>query len=72
MWHAMISILFGVVSIGWGIRTCYFGFRKGTAPEIMLTDDPKLGKSAHRLFGIGMIVCGILAIGSGLYDMYYH
>ena len=63
----MIDMLVGIVSLGWGSRLCYLGFRRGPAPGIVLTDDPKLGKSAHRLYGIGMLVFGFIAIGSEVY-----
>jgi hypothetical protein len=63
----MTNILVGIVALAWGCRLCYLGFKRGPAPEIVLTDDPKLGKSAHRLYGIGMLVCGFIAIGSEVY-----
>jgi hypothetical protein len=66
--HFVINILIGIGAIGWGSRLCYLGFRKEPAPTIVLTDDPKLGKSAHRLYGIGLVLCGLIAIGSEVYD----
>jgi len=50
--------------IAFGARTCYLGFRREAAPGIVLTEEPKLAKSAHRLYGIGLLIGGIIAIGT--------
>ena len=65
--YTMITVITGIVMVSWGCRLCYFGFRKLPAPGIILTDDPKLGKSAYRLYGIGMLVGGVIAISSEMY-----
>jgi hypothetical protein len=63
----MIKILVGVAALAWGVRTCYLGFRREEAPELFFPDDPKLAKSAHRIYGIGLILCGLIALLAEIY-----
>ena len=63
----MTNILAGVAILIWGTHLCYLGFRKEEAPVLILTEDPKLGKSAHRIYGVGCIVGGLIAIGTEIY-----
>jgi hypothetical protein len=65
--NKMWNILVGVLALVWGSRTCYFGFRKAEAPELILTDDPKIGKSAHRLYGLALVICGVITIFTEVY-----
>ncbi len=51
----------------WGVRLCYFGFRREEAPVLVLTEDPKIGKSAHRIYGVGCVVGGLVALGTEIY-----